>query len=75
MHRLERDYLGKIGFVYLDVDDPAVEPFKTELPYRGMPTLVLLDADGQVVKQWFGLVGEESLVRAFEALLAGEPVP
>lgn len=75
MHRLERDYAGQIGFVYLDVDDPAVAPFKKQLPYRGIPTLVLLDAQGNVVKQWFGLVGGEQLTHAFDALLAGQPIP
>lgn len=75
MHRLERDYAGKIDFVYLDTDDPAVTPFKKTFGYHGLPTLVLLDAQGNIAKQWAGPADQESLSQAFEAVLAGQPVP
>ena len=41
VHGLERDYAGKIGFVYLDIDDPTVAPLKQELGYRVQPHLLL----------------------------------
>ena len=75
VHGLARDYAGKIGFVYLDVDDPAVTPLKKELRFRAQPHLLLLDPDGKVVKQWVGLVAKKNLTAAFDALLAGKPTP
>jgi|TARA_B100001964_G_scaffold123820_1_gene137230 hypothetical protein len=75
VHGLERDYAGKIGFVYLDIDDPTVAPLKQELGYRVQPHLLLLDYEGNVVKQWVGLPSENNLTAAFDPLLAGKPIP
>jgi len=70
VHRLERDYDGQINFVYLDVDDPAAAAFKKELPFRGLPTLVLLNSEGEIVKEWVGLVKAEKMIPVFEEVLA-----
>ena len=75
MHGLEPHYADKINFVYLDTDDAAVKPLMKQLGYRGKPHLILLDADGNMVKQWAGGATQESLVEAFDAVLAGEPIP
>jgi hypothetical protein len=75
VHGLERDYARKIGFVYLDIDDPAVTLLEQELGYRLQPHLLLLDYEGNVVKQWVGLPSEKNLTTAFDALLAGKPIP
>ena len=75
VHGLEQDYAGKIGFVYLDVDDPAVTPLEKELGFRAQPQLILLDPDGKVVKQWGGLVAKKNLASALDALLAGKATP
>ncbi len=75
MHRLEQRYDGQIGFVYLDTDDPAVDRWKQQLGYRSMPYFLLLDGQGSIVKQWLGPVAEEVFTSAFEAALAGQPVP
>lgn len=75
VHGLEQRYGGEIGFVYLDVDDPAVDPFKRQLAYRAMPAYVLLDGEGNPLTRWVGIVSEASFVSAFDALLAGQPIP
>jgi hypothetical protein len=37
VHGLEAKYSDKIGFVYLDIDDPNTAKLKTELGYIGQP--------------------------------------
>lgn len=61
VHGLEQKYAGEIRFVYLDIDDPRTEPFKEQLGYRVQPHMFLLDGDGNVVREWLGLISEEEL--------------
>ncbi len=75
VHGLEEAYAGQIGFVYLDVDDPAVTPLEVQLGFRAQPHLLLLYADGSVAKQWVGITAEEDLMAAMDQLVAGEEVP
>jgi len=74
VHRLEQRYDGKIEFVYLDTDDPAVAPFMDEMDMIARPHFYLLDAEGNIVDQWLGPIKEEVFVQAFDAALA-EPTP
>jgi thioredoxin-like negative regulator of GroEL len=71
VHGLEQEYGDRINFVYLDIDDPASEEMKRKLGYRFQPHFFLLDADGEVVADWLGIVPEEAFRQAFESLLAG----
>ncbi len=70
VHRLEQRYAGKIRFVYLDTDDPAVRSVMREMNVLGHPYFVLLDAQGEIVDEWYGVVTEKQLTRAFDAMLA-----
>lgn len=74
VHGMEQKYDGKIRVVYLDSDDPVNDVFKRELGYAGMPTYVLLDAEGNVTKLWAGPVSRTSFITAIDAVLAGAPV-
>jgi hypothetical protein len=69
VHGLEARYADRIGFVYLDIDDPNTRAIKRALGYRVQPHYFLVDGDGNVVRQWLGLVREEEFVGAFEGLL------
>lgn len=65
VHGLQAKYEDKIQFTYLDIDDPNTRSFKQALGYRVQPHFFLLDANGNVVKQWLGLVQENDFVTAF----------
>lgn len=69
MHGLEAEYTDRIDFVYLNIDDPATDPFKKQLGYAGQPHFFLLDGDGATLQAWRGRVGEEEFRTAFEAAL------
>ena len=69
VHGLEADYGDRIQFSYLDIDDPRNDQFKQALQYRVQPHIFLLDADGNIVKQWLGSVSQEQFVAEFDKIL------
>ena len=66
MHGLEAEWGGLVDFVYLDIDDPATEPFKRQLGYRVQPHMFLIDGDGEVLQQWLGFVDAVTLEAGLE---------
>jgi len=68
VHGLEAEWGGQVNFVYLDIDDPATEPFKRQLGYRVQPHMFLLDGEGRVLEQWLGYVDAETLESAFQQI-------
>jgi thiol-disulfide isomerase/thioredoxin len=69
MHTLETDYAGKINFVYLDIDDPAVSQFQKDLGFKLQPQFFLVNAKGEILKQWSGTVSEADFRAALDAAL------
>ena len=69
MHGLESTWGGQIQFIYLDIDDPRTNVFKSQLGYRVQPHLFLLDADGSLLQQWLGFVEASELESAFEEVV------
>jgi len=66
VHGLEAEWGGQVEFVYLDIDDPATEPFKRQLGYRVQPHMFLVNGDGLVLQQWLGFVDAVTLEAALE---------
>ena len=69
VHGLEAEYDDRMNFVYLDIDDPANDPFKEALLYRLQPHIFLLDENGKIIKHWLGYVKEQDLRAAINAAL------
>ena len=69
VHGLEDEYYDRMNFAYLDIDNPASDPFKQQLGFRYQPHYFLLDADGNVIQQWVGSVSAEDFRAAFESAL------
>jgi thiol-disulfide isomerase/thioredoxin len=67
MQGVEKEYTGRVKFVYLDIDDPDTDFFKQQLHYRVEPHFFLLDAHGKVLQQWVGYVTVEQLRTALDA--------
>ena len=65
VHGLEDEFGDRIKFTYLDIDDPQTEPFKQALGFVGTPQFVLLDGNGEIITQWFGLVDPVEFENAF----------
>lgn len=78
VHGLENKYGEDIKFVYLDIDDPATEPFQSAVnyDYRLRPYVLLLDGNGEVMTDgdgnqyiWIGVFPGESLDLALYNLI------
>ena len=65
VHGLEAQYFGQIGFVYLDIDDPANAEFKSQFNFRYQPQFFLVDGQGVVIKEWIGSVPAADFEAAF----------
>ena len=65
MHGLESTWGDQIQFVYLDIDDPRTNVFKSQLGYLVQPHLFLLDGNGSLLQQWLGFVEASELESAF----------
>jgi len=65
VHGLEAEYGDRMGFVYINVDDPQTLDIKRALVFEYMPYFVLLDGDGTILKQWNGQVPREAFVDEF----------
>lgn len=71
VHGLQAQYGDQIVFTYLDIDDPAVKPLKADYGFTldARPLFVLLDAQGNTLQRWVGVVPKEDLEQALvEAL-------
>ena len=66
VHGLEVQYDNRIDFIYLDIDDPATESFKSILGYRSQPHFFLLDGKGEILHQWQGYVSVEEFQQVYE---------
>lgn len=69
VHGLEAQYYGQIEFFFLDIDDPAVDPFKQQFGFQYQPMFVLLDASGTPVKTWFGAVSQADFEAEFAKVI------
>jgi len=67
--RLEAEYFQQVNFIYLDIDDPGNTAIKNQLGYRLQPELYLVDANGNVLKHWIGLVNPNELETAIKSLV------
>lgn len=66
VHGLEVEFHNQVDFVYLNIEDSANDPFKSQLGYRYQPHFFLLDGDGEILQQWLGPVSEGELRQALE---------
>jgi hypothetical protein len=70
VHGLEAEYSDNLNFVYLDIDDPANDEFKSTLGYIYQPHIFLVDGNGAIIQQWVGPVTRDDLVGAFETVIS-----
>lgn len=69
VHGLEKQYEGRVDFVYLDVSDPRNKTATTRLGFKSTPHFFFLRPDGVTVEVIQGVVSRDSLVGALERLV------
>lgn len=70
VRRLEERYEGRIDFHSLNIDQVSSAELISKYRVAGVPTIVLLDAQGEVFSSFLGYLTEEELTAMLEALLA-----
>jgi thiol-disulfide isomerase/thioredoxin len=61
IHQLEDEMSAEVNFLYLDIDDPANNYYKELLGFRNQPHFILLDEEGNQIKDWYGFVDDEEI--------------
>jgi thioredoxin-like negative regulator of GroEL len=75
VHGLEKQYQGRIDFLYLNVAETRNDSAERALGFRATPHFFFLRADGSPVGVMQGVVSVDSLRRALDALLTPPPAP
>ena len=70
VHGLENEYGGKLDFVYYDIDAPESKEAMQKYNFRVQPHFILLDTEGEILQEWFGLVPVDQFISAFDETLA-----
>lgn len=70
MHGLEKEYWGQIDFLYIDRENPANTDLNQLLGVRYQPEFYFVDAEGNVLEQWFGARSEEQMRDLLDSYLA-----
>jgi thioredoxin-related protein len=70
VRRLETKYQDRVDFHVFDIDQPPVHDLAIRYGVAGIPTIVLLGANGSVFRLMPGDQSEDQLAAAIEDLLA-----
>lgn len=73
VHGLERQYGRRIDFLYLDVQDSSTAAAKARLGFQATPHFFLLTPDGQIVREWQGVLEEAILETGLQTLIGDTP--
>lgn len=68
VNRLEIMYADHIDFEYVDRLDPANAEIVDQYQIRSQPAFVFVDADGNILEQWFGVVEPRVFMDVFNPL-------
>ncbi len=66
---LEEAYHDRVDFHYLNFDDPGNAALIEQYHVSAVPTVVLLDANGELVQEYVGYMDKQDLIEIVEALL------
>ena len=71
MGTISQRYGDKVNFMRVDVDDPKNQKMVDQYEISPIPTVIFLNADGEVVDYSIGYSGEKSISRGIEKILPG----
>ncbi len=75
VYGLEREYEGRIAFIYLNVADARTDSAERALGFTSTPHFFFRRTDGSTVQSMQGVVPGDSVRRALEALLTDAASP
>ena len=69
MSRLTEHFAGRIEFIVLDLDNPAHNDTRRQLGIVRQAQYMLVNAAGEIVGRWWGILDEAALSDELEDLL------
>ena len=69
MRGLEETFTGRIEIVRLDLDDRDLDNTRRQLGITAQAQYVLVNASGEIVGRWWGILDEAALTDELERLL------
>ncbi len=70
LRALAQQFEGRIAFVRVDVDNPADTPTREKYGLYDRSQYALVNAQGEVVKRWFGFLNEARVASELQELLS-----
>lgn len=68
VHGLEKEYAGRVDFIYLNVADPKNAEAKKRYGFVSTPHFFFLKSDGTPVRMLRGVVPKDSVVSALSSI-------
>lgn len=68
VHGLEKEYAGRVDFIYLNVADPTNSDAKQRYGFVSTPHFFFLRADGSPVRTMRGVVPKDSVSGALRVI-------
>ncbi len=69
MRGLEETFTGRIEFVRLNLDDRDLDNTRRQLGITAQAQYVLVNAGGEIVGRWWGIIDDSALTNELERLL------
>lgn len=69
MRGLEETFTGRIEFVRLNLDDRDLDNTRRQMGITAQAQYVLVNASGEIVGRWWGIIDESALTNELERLL------
>ena len=68
---LEETFAEQVEFVMLDWDDKSLDDIRQQVGITGRTQYALVDPDGNILKQWYGILNEEAVEDEITTLIKG----
>ena len=69
MSGLQDTFAERVEWIILDIDDPSSDDTRSELGITAQAQYVLVNANGEIVGRWFGILNEMQVAAEIENLL------
>ena len=69
VHGLEKRFANRLDVLYFDISDEKYHDATRKLKFKSTPHFIVLRANGERVRDWTGVVPEETLRSAIDELL------
>jgi hypothetical protein len=70
VHRLAEVFKDQVDFVYLNIDRPETFESRQRFDIVNRSQYVLIDAQGNLIKKWFGFLDEDEVKATIDEFLA-----